>query len=188
MTYPPTWKWNKHGPIIEGTYVGAFPAVGKGGRSVLYAIKDKSGKTWTIWGVNEIKQALQLRPFGKKVRFEYLGKKKTSRGFMSYHFKINVGRGKADADPTNVRIPIKKRAKLAARHSSTRKALPRAVMPVGRGRINASAAKLKKKKEKVIYHEELPQESVPFPYPPLQDKVTVPPPRPSPAYLKQMRG
>jgi hypothetical protein len=170
MTYPPTWKWLKHGKVLEGTYMGVFPAVGKGGRSVLYAIKDKSGKTWTIWGVNEVKQALQLRPFGKKVRFEYLGMKKTKKGFMSMHFKINVGRGKADADPTNIRGPLKKRTKLAARHTSPLQSLPRPVMTVGSDRDHASAAK-KRSKIKIKYM--IPQP--PIPQPPALPPVPIPP-------------
>jgi hypothetical protein len=157
MTYPPTWKWLKHGKVLDGTYVGAFPAVGKGGRSVLYAIKDKSGKTWTIWGVQEIKQALQLRPYGKKVRFEFLGKKKTSRGFMAYHFKINVGRGKAEPDPTNIRKSIKKQRIAAARDTTTRQSLPQSAMSVGRGLVHPSAAKIKLKNNVV---------TVPPPVPP----------------------
>ena len=169
MTYPPTWKWLKHGKVLAGTYMGAFPGVGPKGRSILYAIKDKAGKTWTIWGVAEIKQALQLRHPGKKVRFEYLGMRKSKKGFLTMHFKINIGRGDKDADPTNVRGPLKKRVNLAARHNSTRQSLSRPIMTGGRGRDHASAAKIIK--------------DISIPQPVVQlASVTLPPPLPPSDY------
>src|SRR6185312_11582308 len=167
MTYPPTWKWETHGNILKCKYLGAFPHVGKGGRSVLYAIKDESGKTWTIWGVDAIRGKLQLLHPGKKVYLKFTGWKKTKKGFKARSFIIHIGKGEEKADPSNTRAAVKKRRTAAARHSTAPQALPRPVTPVGGAVAHASAAIRKKKIKKK----------------PIRG-VTAPPPKPPPGYGK----
>lgn len=148
MTYPPNWDFTKKGKsVLEGTYTGQFPNVGRY-KNVLFAIKAKDGKTYTIWGTREIKQALSLRPTGKKVRIQFLGKikdKKHTTGIV--HFQINVGKGNEPATLENNRRHGKTARAVAASGTSSRQSSARPLRTVGRGLAAHSAAKLKKRKK-----------------------------------------
>jgi hypothetical protein len=175
MTYPPIWDFTKKGKaILEGTYVGQYPNIGRW-RNVLYAIKSKEGKTYTIWGTREIKQALAMRDYGKKIRLQYLGKirdKKHTSGIV--HFQINVGRGKENPDLKNNRRHGKTARAVAARRTATRQYSATPLSTVGRGLAAASAAKNKKgKTEKRGRPRKL---AIPLPPPGYNAFIPLPPP------------
>jgi len=182
MTYPPTWDFEKHGKVLEGTYVGAFHGIGRY-KNTLYAIKQpRNGKTFTIWGSREIKQALQLRPFGKKVRIEFLGKikdKQHSTGIL--HYKINVGRGQEPATTDNDRGPRKIRKTAAAGRVSGRQYSTRPLSTVGRHTADAPAAKRS-------HHKKIKEIAPPFAIAAaaaVQVPVPIPVPLPPPGYASQ---
>lgn len=102
------WDFNKHGKILTGTYAGLLPNMGRFGNT-LYLIKDRSGKTWAIWGSYQVKIVLQLLQPGKKVRIRFIGKKKKGKGWVN-DFKINVGKG-TEKDLSHRKHPVIERSK-----------------------------------------------------------------------------
>ena len=177
MTYPPLWKFKSKGKaVLEGTYVGQYPNIGRY-KNALFAIKSVDGKTYTIWGTREIKQALALRPIGKKVRIQFIGKVKASKsGFPVDHYQINIGKGKLAASLENNRRHGKTARSVAASRTPTRQSLARPLTTAGRGLASDSAANPKRKYKKKLKITGMVWDDIPRPPRGYLDEAMEPPP------------
>ncbi len=82
----------------EGEYLEGKPVNTKYGEMMLYKFRDKSGKTFTIWGFATLDSFMENVKAGNQCRLTYKGRSDTPNKFGKYiHLcKVEVNDGKED--------------------------------------------------------------------------------------------
>ena len=177
----PIWKWKEPGQVLKGTYTNAIHGVGRYHKSVRIIKEDHPkgrGKSWKLFDVSEIRDALMETPFGAKIRIEFIGKVQTknSKKNHAFHFKININRSGKPLTPEQL-TPAKKTRTVAAHQLPRRQSLATPPRTVGRQQADGAAAKKRNQVlEKVFASPPVPLQA-----------VTVPPPKPPEDYQNDFK-
>ena len=83
-TQAPTFRFVNEGDTLIGTYEQFKSNVGPNS-SMLYFIREDSGKEWVVWGSEILDRRFESIKPKQVVKIVYLGKKKSEKSNREYH-------------------------------------------------------------------------------------------------------